>query len=203
MENTDYSIETYSGNRFDYSKLEENEYDIRDIAHCLSLQCRYNGHCLSFYSVAEHCCHVSDTLYKEQTTKTLRETIALAGLMHDATEAYVGDVVAPLKRLLPQFKSIENDIAFYIEKTFGYAPFHHDDPVIKDVDMRILVEEHKAIMGGDNLWATDSLKPTGAKIQLWSPREAEDRFLTKFYNLRGEINSRILRDKNTSRVAQW
>lgn len=85
-----------SGQRVDLLDPQPEQIRIDDIAHALSHICRWGGHGRTFYSVAEHSIilsyHVSDPLW---------------GLLHDATEAYVGDMVRPLKRVMPWFEQIE------------------------------------------------------------------------------------------------
>jgi hypothetical protein len=87
-------IQTASGRKVYPLALKHEDVDIFDIAYALSNQTRYLGHA-SFYSVAEHCCHVSDLLPREH---------ALAGLLHDAAEAYLGDWSRPLKLALAHEK---------------------------------------------------------------------------------------------------
>lgn len=81
-------IITRSGRKFDLAQPTAAMVDPADIAHSLSMQCRFNGHTNRFYSVAQHCLLVADLVPAEHQ---------LAALLHDATEAYVGDMVRPLK----------------------------------------------------------------------------------------------------------
>jgi hypothetical protein len=89
-------IITASGRRVHIFRPKMSEIDFGDIAHSLAMQCRFNGHTPRFYSVAEHCCHVHDMMFDGPED----ECRALAGLLHDAAEAYIGDIVTPLKRKL-------------------------------------------------------------------------------------------------------
>src|ERR1700693_5499467 len=94
-----------------------NPADIRieDIAHALSNQCRFGGHAREFYSVTEHCVRVSQHCRPED---------ALWGLLHDASEAYLSDVPAPLK-VLPAFKAYraaERSLQWTIAARFEGAP---------------------------------------------------------------------------------
>lgn len=81
-------ILTRSGRKFDLARPTADMVDPADIAHSLSMQCRFNGHTSRYYSVAQHSYLVADLVPAEDQ---------LAGLLHDATEAYVGDLVRPLK----------------------------------------------------------------------------------------------------------
>ncbi|MFG0247924.1 MAG: phosphohydrolase, partial [Phycisphaeraceae bacterium JB051] len=76
-------IQTYTGKAFYPLREDPGIIDIRDIAHALSLQCRFNGHCSDFYSVAQHSVHVSEVV---------PQAFALWGLLHDAAEAYMSDL---------------------------------------------------------------------------------------------------------------
>lgn len=87
-------ILTRSGLRFDLANPKPDMVDPTDIAHSLSMQCRFNGHTRAFYSVAQHCYLVADLVPAEHQ---------LAALLHDATEAYVGDLVRPLKEGMRHF----------------------------------------------------------------------------------------------------
>lgn len=78
-----------------HEKLTANKIDIEDIAHGLSLQNRFNGHIAHPYSVAQHCLNAvgcAIEFHKEDDPNIL-----LAILMHDCAEAYLGDIVRPLK----------------------------------------------------------------------------------------------------------
>src|SRR4051812_41614297 len=102
-------IKTFSG-RFDFLKLDPNEINIKDIAHALAHTCRFNGHCKKFYSVAQHSVYVS---------QIVPEVDAPAGLMHDATEAYIGDMTRPLKAMFPEFGALEDRLWRRIAGKFG------------------------------------------------------------------------------------
>lgn len=70
--------------------------DVEDVAHALSNINRFTGHTAYAYSVAQHCVAVSR--YLELTGQPV--PVQYAGLMHDAHEAYFGDISAPLKAFL-------------------------------------------------------------------------------------------------------
>ncbi len=87
---TDGTMTTWTGKLVDPLNLTVNDVDILDIAHALSRQCRFNGHCDGFISVANHCVRVS-TLLRGDTR------LEQWGLMHDAAETWLGDIITPLK----------------------------------------------------------------------------------------------------------
>ena len=87
-------IQTYTGRCVDPLNVDPEEVELADVAHALALKCRFGGHCREFYSVAEHCVRVSVLL---QLTYRHDIRLLLLGLLHDASEAYLPDVVAPLK----------------------------------------------------------------------------------------------------------
>jgi hypothetical protein len=82
-------MQTFTGRAFYPLDPRPEDIDPVDIAHALSLICRYGGHSSRFYSVAEHCVLMSHAVAPEH---------ALWALLHDATEAYLGDMIRPLKR---------------------------------------------------------------------------------------------------------
>lgn len=134
-------INTASGRRFDIMSPRAEDVDIRDIAQALSNQCRFNGHCSRFYSVAEHCLHVSEVL--EGTGAELW------GLMHDAAEAYVGDVVYPLKMTkdMAQFLRIEERVHQAVAERYGLPwpmpeVVHVADRFVLCSEARVLLNAH-------------------------------------------------------------
>lgn len=125
-------IRTFTGKMVDLVNPTEPMIDIRDIAHALSRICRFGGHIDSFYSVAQHSIVCSNRVPQE---------LALCGLLHDATEAYIGDMVRPLK-YLPQmafFRDTEQKIWEVIARRWG-LPDHIPDAV-KKVDDDLCWEE--------------------------------------------------------------
>ena len=104
---------------FDILTPDPTMVDINEIAHCLSYECRYNGHIPgdNFLSVAEHSVAVCDRIQRDVDSGSVN--VYLIALLHDAHEAYTGDIVAPLKRLLPEIKEIERGIQEVIHAKYG------------------------------------------------------------------------------------
>lgn len=172
-------IQTYTGKKFDFISPHPSMIDIKDIAHALSNQCRFNGHCRQFYSVAEH------SVYVAQEVMKTHPHLGLAALMHDAAEAYVGDMVSPLKAILPEFKVIEDKVDKVIADRFGFDHTHHS--IIKQADMQLLVDEKNALhTNPDNLkWVIEqTFRPDfGRHFNFFTPHAAEGLFLGYFRRL--------------------
>lgn len=133
-------VQTYTGKKFFPLKPDENSICIEDIAHSLSMQCRYVGHTRKFYSVAEH----SVLLVKLYFPNDVR--LARYALLHDASEAYLTDLPGPLKPL-PQFnfyRQAERRLQAMIYLRFGLDPCEPDE--IKRADKAIVGEEAEVLM---------------------------------------------------------
>ena len=184
-------METYVGLQFHFSDPPDRDIHIVDIAHALSMLCRYNGHTHKFYSVAEHCCLISDyvlrALESAEGTHHVNSHIALTALLHDAAEAYIGDMCRPVKVTLPDFKAMETVIDLAMARKFGtICPF---PPIIKECDNRILRDEREQVMSDSgHEWGTDALEPLGVDIACWSPERAKGEFLGRFHSLSLDVS---------------
>src|SRR5512146_2196359 len=103
-------IQTYTGRQFWPFNPHPEDVRAEDIAHALSQVCRYQGHCLEFYSVAQHSVLVS---------YAVPDHLALWGLLHDAAEAYLADIARPLKHAFPYFMGVEEEIEKVIAFRFA------------------------------------------------------------------------------------
>lgn len=130
--------------------LDPNPLEINphDIARALSRLCRWGGHCRRFYSVAEHSVNV---MRLAQRDRLPIEAQRLA-LMHDATEAYLGDVVSPLKACLPEYQRIEARMAQAIAARFALPDDAETVAAIKRLDLEMLAIEKAAILPGSGIW---------------------------------------------------
>lgn len=113
---TQHEIETYSGRYLDLENPDPNVIGLEDIAHGLAYTCRYSGQCAEFYSIAQHA--VMCSRYLEKHGQSI--DVQLAGLHHDDAEAFLGDVVRPLKTLLqPQYGELSDRMDIAIAECFG------------------------------------------------------------------------------------
>jgi 5'-deoxynucleotidase YfbR-like HD superfamily hydrolase len=107
-------VREIDGQEIDLENLQKGDIQITDIAKALSKICRFGGRIPEFYSVAQHSVIVASLAYKDTGDKSL----ALCGLLHDAAEAYLGDVITPLKERLPFHKELEARILTHILNKF-------------------------------------------------------------------------------------
>jgi len=169
-------MQTYSGGQFWPLDPRPDEVTATDIAHALSMQCRYNGMSRRFLSVAEHCVLMS---------LAVSPANALPALLHDATEAYVGDMIRPLKAHMPDYVAVEHQVAWAIGERFGISPVLPGE--VAEADTRILLDERAAVMADSPLpWGMEHLAPLGVEIRCWSPQEAEHAYLARLAELTTE-----------------
>jgi len=179
-------ISTRSGRNVSLLSPSAGQIVIGDIAHGLAHQCRFNGQTNKFYSVAQHSVLVASVLPKE---------LKLAGLLHDAAEAYLGDIVQPLKTLLPEFAAIEERFMQAISTRFSVSAIHH--PEIKRADLVALATERRDLMPMEKLeWATlEGITPLKQAIRPMAPDEAAKEFLKCFFKLHSHHREQHNRDR--------
>lgn len=165
-------MQTYTGRKFWPLDPRPEEVYIQDIAHSLSHQCRYAGHCMWFYSVAEHCVLLSQNVAPEH---------ALWALLHDASEAYLVDIPRPVKPYLSEYREIEAKVMAAVCHKFNLSVVMPDE--VNEVDGRILNDECQQNMSiPPEKWA-DTGKPLGVELQFWMPTDAKRQFLDRFLEL--------------------
>lgn len=184
MKQSDVWIGTYTGKQFRPFAPRPEDVDIRDIAHSLANQCRFNGHCSHFYSVAEHSVEVSNYVPVAD---------ALWGLLHDAAEAYVSDIVRPIKGLLrfsdgwsaTSFREAENRILRVMAERFD-MPWPVPESV-DHADLAMLATERLQLFDDRQpAWGDiDGVAPYSVLLACAQPHVAEKRFLARFAELRG------------------
>lgn len=168
-------ITTYTGKKFHFLDPQPGEIDIKDIAHALSLTCRFGGQCREFYSVAEHSIRVAEIV---------PEKYKLLALLHDASEAYMPDLPRPMKASLPEFKKMELDILAAIWKKF-IPDTSWVITAVKKADNILLATEARDLMDNTEDWA-ELPPPLEKKIVPSRPFFAEDYFLFNFRVYGGE-----------------
>lgn len=179
---TENWMQTHTGLRFHPFDPQPDQICVEDIAHALAMNCRFNGHVRRFYSVAEHSVYVSQMVPEED---------ALWGLLHDAAEAYISDLPKPFKDGIvdiygPHEERILEVIATKYDLELPYSP------EVKKADWGILILERvqaladqsipwESVEAYDSLYGLDMLPEI--TIGFWSPEEARERFLERFYEL--------------------
>jgi len=186
--NTSFCIHTRGGNAFDPQTGQIDFIDITDIAHALSQLCRYAGHCDKFYSVAEHSVLVSRIVKKLWPNDLEAQW---AGLMHDATEAYVGDVPTPLKVLLPDFSDIEHSLSKKVAKHFKIKQNKRVMQRVKLADSIALATEAGFLFKDVSHWATvknsKKMPELLTKNFAVTPTIAKRRFLNEYRKLKKQL----------------
>lgn len=177
-------IETFTGKKFHVLDPKPEEIDILDIAHALSMQCRYSGHVKKFYSVAEHSTFVS----------FLCPDAPLEGLLHDASEAYISDLSRPVKyfsEVGKHYKEVESHLMKAIAEKFGISTnfpksVHYADGVM-------LYSEKDQLMNPEVQWdgvcEGDSPKER-VSVYCYPHDVAKQHFLERFESLtKGEFKN--------------
>ena len=139
-------MDTYTGQQFDPMQMQEENIFIEDIAHALSLMCRGGGHIRTFYSVAQHSLNCT----KEAKAQGYSKRVQLACLLHDASEAYIADIIRPVKAHLSNYLKIEDQIMACIWKQFDLADLSlEEQKAWKKMDDLLLEQELKHLMPGE------------------------------------------------------
>ncbi|WP_339079658.1 phosphohydrolase [Pseudomonas sp. TMP9] len=173
----------HSAREFDLLNARADLITTLDIAHALSLICRFNGHCSRHYSVAQHSLLVADIVQSQGHSPEIQ----LQALLHDAAEAYVGDMVRPLKLLLweanGEFDAIEEHVWRAVCERFDLelelpACVHQADMIALATERRDLLPEHPA--------AWDCLRgitPHNTVLATWTPWQARQTFHDRLLEL--------------------
>lgn len=150
-------ITTYTGKHFDPTQPDADLFDVKDIAHALSLTCRGNGHVKTFFSVGQHCINCA----LEAEARGYGKRVVLACLLHDASEAYMSDVPRPFKHALPEYVEAEERLLDMIyERFLGSRLSEEEQRLVKAVDDDLLYYDLKVLLNEPSLAEAPVLKIT-------------------------------------------
>ncbi|UWQ29891.1 hypothetical protein [Leisingera sp. M523] len=167
------TIALHGGGYFDFEAPGSCDFTIDDIAHALSHLCRFTGHCQRFYSVAEHSVHAS---------RIVEPGFELEALLHDAAEAFIGDIAAPLKSLLPDYAVIEDRVENAVLSRLGVPV--KKSAVVKLADLQMLKAEQAQAMGHREPWALlAGLPDADVHLKFWTPEAARAEFVNRYQEL--------------------
>ena len=168
------AILTASGELFDPFRPDPARILLVDIAHALSNLCRFTGHVGRFYSVAQHSVLVS---------RLCPDDHAMAGLLHDASEAYMADIAEPLKRH-PAFRpylEAERELMAAILGRFGLAPTL--PAAVDEADRLALALEFRDLMALPMIPIDPAVSDAIPRIEPMPPERAKEAFIGRFYEL--------------------
>lgn len=168
-------IQTFSGVHFNLTDPQPDTIRIEDIAHALSQINRFTGHTHRPYSVAQH---------SLQASYIVPPQFALEALLHDAHEAYTGDVSAPLKSLLPDYRALEDRIEAAVRRRFGLPDTM--SPEVKRADMIMLATERRDVLKDDGTpWpCLEGIEPVRILYyEDWLPAAVRSAFIQRFVGL--------------------
>lgn len=174
-----YNQATASGKPFWSADPRPEDVRITDIAAQLSRICRFNGAVrddVEIYTVAQHSVLVS---------RALPPKFALEGLLHDAAEAYIGDMIKPIKAMHRGRKQHEQRVDAAVRAKFGLP--EKMSPEVKEQDYRAVLTERRDIMPycPDVDWGLQDAKaaPWEETIKPWGVMASRQRFLAEFHML--------------------
>lgn len=178
------TIATSNGRLFDAFTVtaEDHAFDIRVIAHALSMQCRYGGHTRRFYSVAEHSLLVERVVRERAEIAWDMQMVCRWALLHDAEEAYLPDMPAPYKRhpAMAVYRAVGARLMGEIAKWLG---LEGDEPeLVRQVDIEIRGTERHWLFPPIDRWKTYPAIP-GIVCGVMTPEGAREAWLARFYEL--------------------
>ena len=185
-------VPTFTGKWVNPLRMKVEDLDILDIAHHLSQLCRYNGGTHGFYSVGEHSLFVARQMHHYGADANT----VMAGLLHDAAEAYLGDVRSPLKALVPEFRGIERALQMMIFKWAGVDVSGYVLESVEEVDRLIRFNESKYLFPKIPEWTFDHMGvPLATEFKCKAPDMVEREFLNYFGCLARELAAEQIQNK--------
>lgn len=162
------TILTADGAYFDFLNPDPDVITLNAIARGLANTCRFAGQISMFYSVAEHSVYVS---------KLVPPELAVQGLLHDAPEAFIGDMPKPLKMLLPDYQRAEERVEDVLFRKFGFTAL---EPAIKHADKVMLKTEQYQLCRNRHAWKyTEGVDVADIEIECLLPEAAYLLFLNR------------------------
>lgn len=185
-------IHTHSGKQWVVEGLTVDMIDIESIAHGLAKECRFGGQINCFYSVARHCLTM-----RESMKHLLPREEWIYALLHDAAEAYIGDIPKPIKVCLPDYNVMEAKVMDVIARKWELDPDKFDMPEIHLFDSKIVLDEALQLFTHSPNWVTDfyskGIYPIGIKIEPRDWRTDVAEFLLAFHE---DINAHLTHRRN-------
>jgi hypothetical protein len=168
------TIRLRSGRYFDLADPKPDQFVLEDIAGALAKICRFGGQIDRFYSVAQH---LVLCVWQGERDGLPRRVLRTLG-MHDGTEAFVGDVVKPLKIMLPAYDRIESRAWGVVVERFDLDVSPETMAAVKKIDREMLMAERKQLFSADGVKWTgeDSVRSLDILIDPWPPKQAELEF---------------------------
>src|SRR5271157_3544054 len=175
-------MQTHSGIAFDYNSNDLSQITIEDIAAHLAKICRFNGACKVFYSVAQHSILVAEDL------RYLGYSInyQFYGLLHDATEAYIGDIIRPFKD--EHMSHFENKLLSRILHSLGLSEdnyFLYKEAIKKSDNRMLLTEKHQLMATPQRDWELNGIA-SHLIIKPLSWRQSQRVYLSHYNKLRNK-----------------
>lgn len=181
-------ILTHSGAEVDLLEPEAEQISAHDIAHHLSLLCRFAGATRNFYSVAQHSCLVLDIVTKQSDCTPLTMQWAI---LHDAHEAFIGDISTPMRRAIADFTQC-GDVIREMSLRFDAAVLQRFGlpnvlpqatlDAVRHADLVALETERHRLLPENRSWL-----PTVERVpwhgQCWCPERAEFEFAMRLYRV--------------------
>ena len=172
-------MNTYTGKRFDPMQMTPEEVSLRDIAHALSLLCRGGGHMKYFYTVGLHSLNCA----REAASRGWSNRLVLACLLHDASEAYISDIIRPVKAHLSNYLEIEEMIMNVIWEKFALNDLTSEEHAMwKQIDNDILSAELPVLFPGEKTHQTAPLQ-SAPDLKEHPFRDMEKQFLAFAHQL--------------------
>lgn len=175
-------MQTFTGRMFWPLDPRPEEIFIEDIAHALSHYCRFGGHCKTFYSVAEHSLFVANLVPAKDR---------LHALLHDAAEAYLGDMINPLKRTMPEYERAEHAVWLAVCQRFNISPCLPTSVRIAD-RIAVMTERRDICSTPPASWGAgfEDVPPAVAEIRpAMFPEKVKGQFLERFHRISREITA--------------